>query len=69
MGLHVGEAMKKKKTKRCDCKGQISKCDHSKHPGQTSFGDVRDLSGKVVYRHADPSWQCSGCGMPLEAVK
>lgn len=51
----------------CKCNGKISKCDHSKHGMITTFGDVRNLfTGEVVYRHSDPSWTCTGCGMPVE---
>lgn len=55
--------------KECNCKGKISECDHSKHGVVTSFGEVRDLSGRVVYKNADASWSCCGCGMPLRWVE
>lgn len=57
-----------KKEDICNCNGNISKCDHSKHGMVTSFGSVTDvMSGQVVHKHSDPSWQCCGCGMPLES--
>jgi hypothetical protein len=50
---------------KCRCRGNPAKCDHGKHGLVTSFGEVRDLSGQIVHRNSDPSWQCSGCGFPL----
>ena len=53
---------------QCRCKGNPAKCKHDKHGLITSFGSVRDLSGRVVHSNADPSWQCSGCGLPMHPV-